>query len=803
MFNVHLVVYSAAPLLAVWLLSDYIRNREKRRKLDSIPTITTTGIFSFITGPVKFLFNARDMVQKGYEKYHGGIFKIRMLNRWSVVITTPKMIEDIRKAPDDVLSFQEALQDVLQIEYTLGKSLHRDPYQVAVVRGPLTRNIAARFLDVQDEIKASFNDLIPAKDGTWSDESIEKRTLNLQHLPEWVPVNLNDTIMHVITLQVIALFIPGIGLTLAKQDLNIKFTIQVVLSGQLISLFPEFMKPIVGNLFTPVPASVKRAKKHLAPIILERLAQEEEYGPDWADRPNDLLSWLLSEAKGYQRTLDDLVMRILTVNFGAIHTTTMTVTTTISVLCVYSHYIEELRQEIESVVAEHGWTKLAMGQMRKLDSFLKEAQRFTSYGVFGIERKTLKEFTFSDGTTVPAGVNIGVPVQAIHHDERYFPDAHGFDGFRFADLRAEHSESIKHQMVTPTADFLLFGSGRHACPGRFFAVNELKALIAHVLLTYDIKLENEGGMPSVNWFGIFSLIAALKIGGASAMPFSRVVELLPRDVERIAIDEETGQYLAFDSAGTLTATFPISHEPTTQPERRAAGTCVALSVDEVQDLPGWSQMLDYANNLWGDGGRNIVTNPEESHETTTEGALVGTSGSVSIGVDQGFTADSTFTVTKAASVGLSSTVSVKFGLDAISEVSGSFTTSTEVTNTNAHRCEDSNLFQMTDLERVYYRSFGSTFSDVSRVTVTMEAPEGKKCNAVTNAKTCQIQAEGQLRYTAEGWVWFNYKKRVDGHFKWAVNFATAIANVDDRSSFLEFRGSVQANTRVSFAGECV
>ena len=101
---------------------------------------------------------------------------------------------------------------------------------------------------------------------------------------------------------------------------------------------------------------------------------------------------------------------------------------------MYSHYIDELRQEIESVVAEHGWTKLAMGQMRKLDSFLKEAQRFTSYGVcefwlvrcrssysslfsVGIERKTLKEFTFSDGTTVPAGVNIGVPVQAIHHDE--------------------------------------------------------------------------------------------------------------------------------------------------------------------------------------------------------------------------------------------------------------------------------------------------------------------------------------------------------------------------------------------------
>ena len=40
------------------------------------------------------------------------------------------------------------------------------------------------------------------------------------------------------------------------------------------------------------------------------------------------------------------------------------------------------------------------------------------------------------------------------------------------------------------------------CPGRFFAVNELKALIAHVLVTYDIKFQDDRRVPpEPSWLG--------------------------------------------------------------------------------------------------------------------------------------------------------------------------------------------------------------------------------------------------------------------------------------------------------------
>lgn len=47
-------------------------------------------------------------------------------------------------------------------------------------------------------------------------------------------------------------------------------------------------------------------------------------------------------------------------------------------LVVHPEYLEELREEVETIVAEHGWNKLALQKMRKVDSFLKESHRMNT-----------------------------------------------------------------------------------------------------------------------------------------------------------------------------------------------------------------------------------------------------------------------------------------------------------------------------------------------------------------------------------------------------------------------------------------
>ena len=39
-------------------------------------------------------------------------------------------------------------------------------------------------------------------------------------------------------------------------------------------------------------------------------------------------------------------------------------------------------------------------------------------------------------------------------------------------------------------------------PGRFFAANELKAMMAYLVQNYDVKFEDEGKRPSNKWFGL-------------------------------------------------------------------------------------------------------------------------------------------------------------------------------------------------------------------------------------------------------------------------------------------------------------
>ena len=53
-------------------------------------------------------------------------------------------------------------------------------------------------------------------------------------------------------------------------------------------------------------------------------------------------------------------------------------TQTLYRLLAHPEYIEPLRQEVEAVVAEEGWTKAGMDKMHKIDSFVREFQRIDS-----------------------------------------------------------------------------------------------------------------------------------------------------------------------------------------------------------------------------------------------------------------------------------------------------------------------------------------------------------------------------------------------------------------------------------------
>jgi hypothetical protein len=390
----------------------------------------------------------------------------------------------MKKAPDDVLSVIETMNEFIQPEYTLDFLDNDDQYHTEIIRSKLTRNIAATFNEVREEIIMAMDDLIPTHEG------------------EWVKVPIQETIQRVVCRATNRIFV---GAPLCRnydyQTLNITFAVNVMKSALIIRMFPKPLRRIVFRVISNLPSLIQQDIVFIRPMVEERFATMEEYGEDW-DKPNDMLMWLMSEAKGVERSLKGVARRMLHVNFASIHTTSLTLTQVLYRLLANPEYVEPLRKEVDAVIKEEGWTKAGIDKMYKIDSFLRETQRLDGISTSSMGRFTLRPLKLSNGMTIPARTFVAVPACATHRDEIYHSNPEEFDGFRFAKLREEgDTTTSKYQAVSTSKEHLPFGLGRHACPGRFFAVNEVKALFAYILTTYDIKLEEGKEIPRDSHFG--------------------------------------------------------------------------------------------------------------------------------------------------------------------------------------------------------------------------------------------------------------------------------------------------------------
>ena len=86
--------------------------------------------------------------------------------------------------------------------------------------------------------------------------------------------------------------------------------------------------------------------------------------------------------------------------------------------------------------------------MRKL-SYIWIYCLFTVNSV-SMHRRALNDFTLPDGTFIPKNTTLCAALSATHHDEKYYPNANTFDGFRFvhqASAMLTEEESVKQQMV--------------------------------------------------------------------------------------------------------------------------------------------------------------------------------------------------------------------------------------------------------------------------------------------------------------------------------------------------------------------
>lgn len=257
-------------------------------------------------------------------------------------------------------------------------------------------------------------------------------------------------------------------------------------------MLASYTEPAVAGIL----ARRKEAEDLLRPICEERLRRQND--PKW-QRPHDGIQWLLDSHSHSGESVDEVVKSQLRLTMAAIHNTTMSVTNDLFDLLEHPEYVEILREEVQSVLEEEkGWTKQALTKLRKMDSFMKESQRMNPSTPITGKRKVLRDCRLHDGITLPEGSHVAFTSDAVNRDPAIYSAPDSFDGLRFYNLRNAQSgeaSETRYQFVTATPEYLNWGQGGHACPGRAFASNEIKLMLAFVLQNYDFRWKEGEGRP--------------------------------------------------------------------------------------------------------------------------------------------------------------------------------------------------------------------------------------------------------------------------------------------------------------------
>ncbi|KAF2097882.1 cytochrome P450 [Rhizodiscina lignyota] len=420
------------------------------------------------------------------------------------VVTGPEVILPMTQIrwlldqPDEVLNQNEVNRHFLHADRTmLHKNVIRDTVHGHVIRRELTKELDVYCNDIVEEIDHAL-------------------TVNWGTNPNaWKEVAVYDTMLDVIS-RISNRVLVGDPLCRNKEYLKRTSTFSrgVVITAGLMNLTPAILQPLLCPFIMAYDTyQYWKITKFIFPIVKKRILKFRpglDYKkPDYSEH-NDYIQWALHDAFSHddpqERTPQMITKRLSVLSFAAIQSSVITITNALfdiasSPSC--ADIQQSLRDEVKTVTASQPseeWTRANLAKMHRLDSALRESMRLWGFISRGVMKMVVKRegVTIPSGEHLPYGSKVGVTAYGPHHDESIYPQAFKYDAFRFSraiedpalfeNMFGSQDDAPKAPtMVTSNDNFMAFSHGRHACPGRFFAANQLKLLLAAITTKYEIE----------------------------------------------------------------------------------------------------------------------------------------------------------------------------------------------------------------------------------------------------------------------------------------------------------------------------
>ncbi|KAI1346843.1 cytochrome P450 [Xylaria sp. FL0043] len=451
-----------------------------------------------------YLFWGVEMIQDAFEKSDGAPFELYAPDNRYVYVSNPEQIKEIDAAPDSVLSLQTASKQMLQPVYTMrgfnwfdlrgteGFGLLR------AVRTVLTSNLPKILPDLSGVIKVHFDEM----------HSKHPTVGGSRHSPLFAMVT-----KLVVISNATSFFGEDVGQNEEFLVQALRFIEETLIGAEIVRLFPVWVAPLVGavlNLWLKAHITVFNT---LVPVAEQR-CNERDLKKIGQNVPihADCIQWVMEAApRNKPWPAPRIIHELMALWFGSIHALSTTICFAIHDLCLHPEYVDPIRKELQANYAEF---KRTGHGLPLLDSFLKESARLTPVESMATRRSALQPFTLSDGTRVHIGNWVCTPVKSIMQDSRFYPNPLQFYGFRFVDPNivegtvnrqeggtqfAPSPQPTQSNFTDLNQTFHFWGTGRCACPGRFYAVSVMKLIIGQMILNYDCELVDKEAPRSFNW----------------------------------------------------------------------------------------------------------------------------------------------------------------------------------------------------------------------------------------------------------------------------------------------------------------
>ncbi|KAI1809370.1 cytochrome P450 [Poronia punctata] len=467
------VIWTVVATAVAVLIGSVIAMFARRPKSFNLPMVGFDSS-DLATLKARYVQEADVLLREGYQKFKNGMFQVATPDGPRVFLPR-KFAHELKPLNRHQASGMKALADRHIGHYTTID--HESDVMLGAIKIDLNRNLGNFVGDVEHEVAYCFESLFPPCD-------------------DWTPIDLHEKLLRVVAQASARIFV---GYPLCRNEewlaCSTKFALDVMTGGEKLKQWHPWLRP-VAQYFVPEMTRIRgdhqRALELLLPELEKRSGQSEQVAPG---SRNDMIEWMQQRAKKLgdrsfdNRELANLQMLTAT---AAIHTTRLAIIHALYDLAARPEYVEPLRRELLDVTKDSNGVlqKQHLTRMRMLDSFMKESQRHSPPSVATFQRKAMIPIQLSDGFKIPAGTIVQCNTNILDEAPAEWGDPHSFDGFRFYKLRSKPEDANKFQFASPSYDSMQFGFGNDACPGRFFASNQIKIILAYILTHYDIKFED-------------------------------------------------------------------------------------------------------------------------------------------------------------------------------------------------------------------------------------------------------------------------------------------------------------------------